>query len=259
MLKNIWRFGALIGACMLMFSGCGTSALQTKVKMTQSIFLDPVARDKRTIFVAMRNTSGQNIYLEGRILESLRSKGYMIVDDPEMATYILMANVLYCDVKREENASGAAAAGAMTGTSIGAYNGNSMTTTIGSGVAGALVGGLIGKMTEDTIYQMQVDILVKQRMQGKVVASSGNVSGQASVTDGTRAGFMNSFGGPVRDTQGGAKVRDNRANYATQSYESDYVEKQTMLFAEATKMGLTLEEAIPALESQITNQISGIF
>ncbi|WP_332444733.1 complement resistance protein TraT [Wolinella succinogenes] len=254
--------GSMAAAFSLLFlAGCATTELQTKVKMTQSVFVDPVAKDKRLIFVSMRNTSGQNINLESKIISNLQARGYTIVDDPEAATYILMANVLYCDRKREDNTTGGAAAGAVAGGAIAGYNSRSgsVGSTLGGAAAGALVGGILGKLTEDTIYQMQVDVMIKQKAKGAVLATNASKAGQASVRDGQSAGFTNSFGGAIRDTEGGAKVADNRTNYSSQQYESEYIEKQTMLFAEATKMGLTLEEAIPTLEHQMANQISGIF
>lgn len=261
MFWKIARTSLMVALALVFAAGCGTTTLQTKVKMTQSIFVDPVAKNKRLIFVSMRNTSGQNLNLEWMVLSMLQSKGYTIVDDPDMATYVLMANILYCDVKQEDNASGAAALGGMTGGAIASYNSRrgSMKSTLGGAAAGALVAGVIGKLTEDTVYQMQVDVLVKQKAKGKVLASTGSAGGQAQVRDGQRAGFLNSFGGAVRDTQGGAQVSDNRFNTASQQYESEHIEKQTMLFAEATKLNLTLEEAIPSLEQQMANQIAGIF
>ena len=51
----------------------------------------------------------------------------------------------------------------------------------------------------------------------------------------------------------------NTASASAQNYETDYIEHKTMLFAEATKMNLTLPEATPILEKQISNQISGLF
>ena len=97
--------------CALALSGCVTTTLQTKATMSQSIFIDPVSKSKQTIFVALRNTSGQEINLESKILQKLQSKGYIVVDDPDKANFILQANVLYCDVKQENNAVGAGVLG----------------------------------------------------------------------------------------------------------------------------------------------------
>lgn len=43
---------------MSLLTGCVTTQLQTSATMTQSIFLDPVAKDKKIIFLNVRNTSG---------------------------------------------------------------------------------------------------------------------------------------------------------------------------------------------------------
>ncbi|MFW2608775.1 complement resistance protein TraT, partial [Aliarcobacter butzleri] len=77
--------------------------LQTNVRMSQSVFIDPVKKELRTVFISSKNTSGQPINLEQSLSNELQAKGYKIVDDPDEATYILMVNVLYCDKKQENN------------------------------------------------------------------------------------------------------------------------------------------------------------
>ena len=244
-------------AASLVFTGCATSQLQTSAKMTQSVFINPVAKDKRTIFISTKNTSGTNINLEQKMVQALYAKGYTIVDDPEMATYVLMTNILYCNKKSENNVVGGAVMGGAAGALANSgSNGRSMAV---AGVAGAVVGGLIGKATEDTIFQMQVDIVIREKAKGKVNAYTGTSSGQASVRDGQRSGALNSFGGPVRDADAAGRLNSNTYSSASQSYESDYIEHRTMMFAEATKMDLTLYEATPILEQQIAQQVAGLF
>lgn len=256
-MKKVLHVGVSIASALVLFTGCATSQLQTSAKMTQSVFVNPVAKDKRTIFVSMRNTSGTDIMLEPRIVQALSNKGYMVIDDPEKATYVLMANVLYCNKKSENNVG----SGALMGGAAGAIanSGSNARSMAAAGLAGAVVGGLIGKATEDTIYQMQVDIAIREKAKGKVSASTGTVSGQASVRDGQKSGFANSFGGPIRDADASGKLNSNTYSANTQSYESDFIEHRTMMFAEATKMDLTLEEATPILENKIAQQIAGIF
>ena len=166
----------------ILMTGCATTELQTSAKMTQSVFINPVAKEKRTIFVSMKNTSGTNINLESAIIGSLASKGYTVVDDPDTATYILMTNVLYCNKKSENNLAQGAVMGGMAGAIANSGSGN-FRSIGGAGLAGALVGGAIGKATEDTIYQMQVDIMIREKAKGKVTATTGNASGQASIND----------------------------------------------------------------------------
>lgn len=246
-------------AAAILFTGCATTELQTNAKMTQSVFINPVAKSKRLIFVSSKNTSGQKINLENTMINELQAKGYTIVDDPEQATYILMMNVLYCDKKQENNAAaGALGAGAL-GAGVAGYNGHSTGGTIGIGLGAALVGGLVAKATEDTIFQMQVDIVIREKAKGTVMASNVTANGQASVNDSRKAGFVNSFGGQVKDVNASGHLNSNTASANAQHYETDYIEHKTMLFAEATKMNLTLPEATPILERQISNQIAGLF
>jgi len=247
----------LLASSLLLLSGCATSQLQTSAKMTQSVFVNPVAKEKRTIFVSMKNASGTDIMLEPRVVQTLINKGYTVIDDPEKASYVLMANVLYCNKKSENNV----ASGALMGGAAGAIanSGSSGKGIAAAGLAGAVVGGLIGKATEDSIFQMQVDIVIREKAKGKVNAYTGTTSGQASVRDGQKSGTMNSFGGPIRDADASGKLNSNTYASSSQSYESDFIEHRTMMFAEATKMDLTLDEAIPVLEQKIANQIAGIF
>lgn len=258
-MKNIKKLGIGVITATLLFSGCATTELQTNAKMTQSIFVNPVAKSKRIIFVSSRNTSGKNINLESSIINQLEAKGYKVIDDPEQATYVLMMNILYCDKKQENNAAAGALAAGTAGAGVAAYNTRSAGSTVGVGLGAALIGGLVSKALEDTIYQMQVDILIREKAKGKVYTSTGTVSGQANVTDSRKAGLMNAFGGAVRNSNATGELNSNMANNSSQSYETDYIEHKTMLFAEATKMNLTLEEATPILEKQISNQIAGLF
>ncbi len=240
----------------ILFTGCATTQLQTNAKMTQSVFINPVSKDKRTIFISMRNTSGADIQLERTIAYALQNKGYTLVEDPEAATYVLMTNVLFCDKKQENNVANGAVMGGVGGAVLNSgSNGRSMAA---AGIGGAIVGGIIGKMTEDTIYQMQVDIVIREKTKGPVTATTGSVAGQASVRDGGKSGFINSFGGPVRGDSTGT-LNSNMANSSAQTYQANYIEHKTMMFAEATKMDLKLEEATPILEQKIAQQVAGLF
>lgn len=121
------------------------------------------------------------------------------------------------------------------------------------------MGGFIAKATEDTIYQMQVDIVIREKAKGKVTATTGNVAGQASVRDSQKTGFINSFGGNIRNNDVSKQLNGNSVNSNAQTYETDFIEHKTMMFAKARKMNLTLDEATPILEQKIATQIAGLF
>ena len=242
----------------ILLGGCVTTSLQTSSTMSQSIFLEPVAKNKRIIFLNVKNTSGHQVNLEDKLRNALQSKGYSIVDDPDKATYILSTNILYCDKKKENNAATGAVVGGASGVGISAYNSSSVGGAAAAGAVGAIAGGLLGKLTEDTIWQMQVDINIRQKAKGKVLSQSGSMSGQAKVEDKRSSGFLNSFGGPIRGEKVG-NLNANQYNTTHQTYESDYIEKNTIIFAEAVKIGLELPEATPILEDKIATQIAGLF
>ena len=146
--------------CVFALSGCLTTTMQTKATMSKSVFIDPVAKSEQTIFIAMRNTSGQNINLQPKIIALLQSKGYTIVDDTQKANFILQANVLYCDIKQENNAVGAGVVGGMAGVGVGAYNHNSATGAGGGGLAGAALWALGGEFGEEKGFFKESDFLI---------------------------------------------------------------------------------------------------
>jgi len=256
-LASIVAASAIIGT---VFSGCATNELQTQSKMSRSVFLNPVKKSLRIVYVDVKNTSGQEMNSLLPLLEQkIQSKGYKLTDDPEMAQYVLMANILFANDKKENNAAGGAVAGAATGAGIASYNNNGAGGTILAGAAAGLIGGLIAKSFEDTIYQMVVDVNVREKTKQKVLTSSGGEVGQVEIKDGKKAGFMNSFAGKARSNEGGGSMDDKMTETSTQQYETNYIERRTKIFAEATKVDLQLTEALPILEQKIASQIAGIF
>lgn len=254
MIRVVLGFVALV-----LLSGCLTTQTQSKVTMSQSIFIDPVSKDKKNIFVSTHNTSGEKVDLEAKIIKELLAKGYSISDDPKNATYILQVNVLHLNVKKENNAAPAGTIGGVAGAGVGGYNHGSATGAVVGGLLGAAVGALTGKLTEDTIIQMQVDINVQQKIQGGTTHTNATANQQTQVKDTRRHGFFNSFSGDVAPTKGGGKLNDNQINYNEQVFKSNYSQKQTSVFAEATKLNLQFNEVVQVLEDKIAAQIAGIF
>ncbi len=262
-MKKFKKVVSMVAATAIMgavFSGCATNELQTQSNMSRSIFLNPVKKSLRIVYVDVKNTSGQEMYTLLPLLEkNLKARGYKLTDDPEMAQYVLMANVLFANDKKENNTAGGAVAGAAAGAGVASYNNNGAGGTILAGAAAGLIGGLIAKSFEDTIFQMVVDVNVREKSNQKVLTSTGGEVGQVEIKDGKRAGFMNSFAGKARNKNGGGTMDDQMTETSTQQYETNYIERRTKIFAEATKVDLKLEEALPILERKIASQIAGIF
>jgi len=248
----------LLVGLTIIFTGCATTQLQTNTKMTRSIFLEPVAKSQRTVFVSVKNTSGQEIQLEKKLTKKLIAKGYRVVDDPNLAKYILMVNVLFANNLKEANAARAAGESSVLGTFAGASNNGGKGAIIGA-IAGAVIGGVIGKSTEDDIFRMVVDVDIREKIDQQVNTTTGNTSGQATVSNQKRAGFKNSFAGDIRSKDQAGSLNDNMTNNTSQSYKTNYIEKQTRVFAEAVKNGLDLSKALPILADKVSTQIVGIF
>ena len=93
----------LITITLLIFSLISCSAVDTAIskrkldvetKMSSTIFLDPVTKDKQTIFLQYRNTSDQNIEIKNKLIFALEEKNYKIVENIAKANFLLQINVL---------------------------------------------------------------------------------------------------------------------------------------------------------------------
>jgi len=140
--------------------------------MTDTIFLDPVAKAKnRTVYVAVNNTSDmQEIdpsILKNLIESKLTAKGYKIVDNPENAGYIIQANILYMDYYRETGTKEGGLEGALGGATAGAMMGGSRDSSIALGLIGGMVGevggALVGKALKVETYAGVVDVEIREK------------------------------------------------------------------------------------------------
>ena len=91
-----------------------------------------------------------------------------------------------------------------------------------------LLSGLIAKATEDTIYQMQVDIVIREKAKGLGICFQILLLlDKQSVNDSKKAGFINSFGGGVKNANATGNLNSNMVNAQSQSFETDYIEHKT--------------------------------
>ncbi|MFZ1428832.1 MAG: complement resistance protein TraT, partial [Geminicoccaceae bacterium] len=111
---------------MLALSGCaaGSTAiakrnLDVQTKMSDTIFLDPVSPDQRTVYVDVKNTSDKpDLDLAPQIRAAIAARGFRVVDDPRAAQFVLQANVLQAG-RSSETAAEAASGSGFGGTLLG--------------------------------------------------------------------------------------------------------------------------------------------
>ncbi len=235
-------FAFQMTGCAHMLTAIEHSSLQTKVKMTDTIFIDPVKLAKaKTVFVSVRNTSEmQEIDFGNMLKQKFMAKGYTITDNPDEADYIVIANVLYMDYSKQtgtyEFGSVGATAGALAGGFLGRGSSTSnLTGSIAGGIAGGLIGGLGGALIGSAIkvetYAGIVDVEIREMadnaVTGKLVTNA---------------------------TQGSATTLQTE-----QKVETNYQTYRTKIIATAQKTNLDRTEAAQEISDKISTQIVGMF
>lgn len=247
--NNKFKLLSLLVLLVFLFSssGCGQminaiehSDMQVKLKMTDTIFLDPVVKAKnKTIYVAVNNTSDMQevdtTMLQNLIVSRLSAKGYQVVTDPTQAGYIIQANVLYMDYYRQTGTKEGAVEGALVGAGSGALIGQSRDTSIALGLIGALVGGvggtLLGKAIKVETYAGVVDVQIQER-------TDKPVTGQI-----------------ITNAQQGSSTTIQ----TKQEISSNYQIYRTKIACTAQQTNIDKNEAARAIADKIANQIGGIF
>lgn len=239
-------------ALVAMLTGCAATQtsvakreLDVQTKMTDSIFLEPVAADRRTVFLDVRNTSDKpDFTVEPAIRRQLESSGFRVVDDPDEAQFMLQANVLQAGRNSQtaaeaagEGGFGSAVSGAAIGAGSGFLLGKAGGSDVGLTVAGALLGAAIGTVADayvqDVTYTVVADLRVSERSKGGVVVSQ---SEQQTLGQGS--------GGSV--TQASSTI-------------TDWKHYQTRIVATANQANLDWPDAAPFMVDGLTRSIGGIF
>lgn len=239
----------IVLASMNLLLGCNATHtainkrnLDVQTKMSSTIFLDPICENKRTIYVQLRNTSDkQELDLEPCIMTALQTKGYMIVQDPEQAHYLLQANVLQVgksDLRAAEHALcggfGSALVGAAAGAAIGSVvQPESSRAIAAGGIVGAAVATVTDAMVQDVVYSVIADVQISERAGNAMTVKEKTKS---KLTQGT-SGYKE-----ITSTQ---KINWNRY--------------QTRIVSTANKVNLKFEKAAPLLVQGLSSSVAGIF
>ncbi|WP_263081591.1 complement resistance protein TraT [Endozoicomonas sp. Mp262] len=232
-------FGTLFLVSMLFGCAATQVALEKKnldvqTKMSDSIFLDPVASSKRTVFLQVRNTSDkQELNVQQALAKNIESRGYKILDDPDLAHYLLQINVLQAgktDPSAAKQALASGFGGAVAGVTAGAAMGSSGKGLAAAGLIGGAVELVANSLVKDVTFSVITDIQISEKAKGKVVSSSNHQLKQGN--------------------SGTTSIQ--------YSEEGDRKRYQTRIVSTANKMNLTFEEAQAELEKGLAGSISGL-
>ena len=241
-------------AIALALSGCaaGTTAiakrnLDVQTKMSDTVFLDPVPPDERTVYVDVRNTSDKPDFDIGpQIRSAVAARGYRVVDDPRTAHFVLQANVLQAG-RSSQTAADASAGNGFGGTLLGSAAGgaagyglgaaglgvNNTVGAIGGALLGAAVATAADAYVQDTTYTIVTDVQIAEKAPGGTVISQSQTANLHQGTSGTI-------------TQSSSNTTD------VQRY-------RTRIVSTANKVNLDWDQAAPDLVSGMTRSIAGIF
>ena len=80
--------------CMALHTSVAKRKLDVQTRMSETIYLDPVEPEFRTIFLDIRQTAAEyQLPLADDVRDMLLSRGYQLVDSPQQAQYWLQVNV----------------------------------------------------------------------------------------------------------------------------------------------------------------------
>lgn len=248
LIKKIIKRSGLLSTLAVLMLLCSCAATQmalehkdldTQTKVSQTIFLDPVPVNQKTVFVAVKNTSDKKLNLTQGIVQAIESHGYKVVSNPNHAHYLLQANVLKVG-KMSRSASqsaigggyGSALAGAGTGVAIGALS-NSGNAVLAGGLAGSALGLAADSLVKDINFSMITDVQISERV-GRGVKIK-------------------------QETQ--SNLKNGSATNTTEQYSerTPFKRYRTRIVSNADKVNLKFAQARPALEQGLIKAISGIF
>tara|TARA_R110001592_G_C13051021_1_gene740155 strand:+ start:334 stop:1071 length:738 start_codon:yes stop_codon:yes gene_type:complete len=238
--------------CILFFvstlSACSTTAtliekrnLDVQTKMSDSIFLDPVASHKQTVFVQIRNTSDKADFdIRQALMQAVQTRGWRVVTDPDAANFMLQANILSVGMSDKTAAERALHSGyggvlgsVALGAGVSAVTGGSGRNMGAAGLALGAVDFVGGLMVKDVYFAAITDIQLSQRARpGQKIT----MQSQQNLAQGNSGG--------------------DRLSYEEQV---DWKRYRTRVMSSANKANLEWEDAQPELSAALVQVISGLF
>ncbi len=243
----VLALGLVLGGCAAGATAMAKRQLDVQTRMTDTVFLDPVGPDARTIYVDIRNTSDRpDLDIAPQVRDAVAARGYRVVAEAREARFILQANVLQAG-RTSQSASRSALDSGFGGTLLGGAAGgaagyglgaagvgvNGTVAAIGGALAGAALAGLADAYVQDTSFTIVTDVQVAERtMDGRTVRQSF----QADLAQGSAGTLTQSGGG-----------------------STDLRRYRTRIVSTAEQANLEWPEAAPLLVADLSRSIGGIF
>ena len=133
--------GIPLSGCQAVTTAIEHRNLEVQSKMTDTVFLEPIAPRQQTVFLQIRNTSDQaELDISPDLQAAIEAHGYTITNDPARAHYVLQVNVLQAGKADPSQLDKLFASGYGNLHNVASVVG---TAAYGAGI-GAMAGGLTG-------------------------------------------------------------------------------------------------------------------
>ena len=214
----------------------------TDLITSNTFFLPPSTA--KTVFIQARNSSDNQGVSLTDLGSRLTAKGYQIIQDPEAAHYIVLANIVYCNITKPEMP--------VENIVAGGY---------GSGIGSSIMGGLQGLTSMASMAGPQ----------GAIAGTAASMGLSAIEGIGSAVGSM--FSGPstpkmpddvnyacvadLQITEQGAAVSVATAQKTGSSVQPGVY--QTRLAADVHQKKLDEDEATPLLQQRLSAAVAGNF
>jgi hypothetical protein len=226
-------------------SGCAAAQtaiakrdLDVQSRMSDTIFLDPVAERKKTVYVQVRNTSDRADFdIAEDLREHISARGYRVVNDFSQAHYLMQVNILQVG-KIDPSAAermflagyGSRAGSTLAGATIGAVGGGTWQAAGIGGLVGAAASTVADAFVKDVTYSVITDVQISEKSSTAVRHRTNQ-----------------------RLRQGRSGTLDVSADET-----SNMKRYQTRVMSAANQVNLELDQALPELRAGITRSIAGI-
>lgn len=239
---------AFLGGCAATYTAVNKQDLKVQTRTSTAIFVDPVPREKRTIYLDIKSGVAEfdrrefKRFVKQEFLAN--ENGYQLVDDPDQAQFQMIAYVLNLE-EANPNAAEAAlgsgfagaggmalASGAATAMAVGASGGHS-DAALGAGLAVGAASFIADAMVKDVTFMLVVDIQIKERANEGVIVR--------------------------KDTRVDTKVSDAGGSTQTVSEATDRKEYRTRIVTTANQVNLKLEECRDQMFNKTAYAMSGFF
>ena len=249
-LFGYFKVGSVV-AIILLVLGCAaveTSVakrnLDVQTKTSSAVFVDPVKREKRKVYVDIRSgvMEFDRRSFKQSVLQEFETNdnGYRVIDDPDVAQYHM--NIFVTSLEKtsptaaeralRQGYSSDRGAGALAGAAVGSNNGG-LGSTVGGGILGALGTTAANAFVQDVTYMLVADVKITERTKTGVIVR--------------------------KDTKISAKVSDAGTSTQRVSEATNRKEYTTRIVTTANKANLKMEEAQPLMFQKTAYAMSGFF